>query len=92
VGLTDPEIEPGAEMLVPFTAPATGAVPEAAFDEYRVRDIMTPVAFTVRPTDTLGTAVRFLLNGRLHSVLVLEDGVVCGILTPFDILQSVDWE
>ena len=77
---------------VPFTEPRADGVNEAAFDQYHVRDIMTPVAFTLSPADTLETAVGFLLRGRIHRALVAEAGVLHGIITPFDVLKALDWE
>jgi CBS domain-containing protein len=76
---------------VAFTAPAAGAHGEAAFDAYQVADIMTPIAFTLEPDDTLETAARFLLKGRIHRALVAQDGVLHGIITPFDILNVLEW-
>lgn len=87
----DGDAEPPTPAVA-FTAPASGAVAEAAFDAYHVRDIMTPAAFTVRPDDTLGDAVRFLLKGRIHRALVVGDGVLLGIITPFDVLEALGWE
>lgn len=75
----------------PFTVPVPGALAEAAFDQYQVRDIMTPVMFSVRPMDTLADAVRLLLRGRIHRALVIDRGVLHGIITPFDVLQALEW-
>lgn len=88
----EPGVASGAGRVLPFTSPEAGALPEAAFDQFQVRDIMTPVAFSIRPTDTLGTAIRFLLQGRIHRALVVEGGVLHGIITPFDVLQTLEWE
>lgn len=83
---------PRSESPVPFTEPQRDVVEEASFDGYQVRDIMTPVAFTLRPSDTLATAAGFLLRGRIHRALVSEDGVLHGIITPFDVLQALEWQ
>jgi predicted transcriptional regulator len=87
----DAEETSGVDARVPFTLP-TDAAAEAAFDSYQVGDIMTPVPFTVRPMDTLGTAIRMMRQGRVHRLLVMENGFLLGIITPFDILDLVDWE
>jgi CBS domain-containing protein len=70
-----------------FSSPAGDALAESSFDELTVRDIMTPVAFTVRPGDKVGDLVRMLVRGRIHRALVVEDGALLGIVTPFDVLR-----
>lgn len=85
------ESEAGWDTTVAFTAPGA-AIPEAAFDNVQVRDIMTPVPFTVRPIDSLGTAIRMMRHGRVHRLLVMDDDFLYGIITPHDILELVDWE
>lgn len=57
--------------------------------EYLVEDIMTPAAFSVRADDTVRELARFLLRGRIHRALVLDEGSLCGIVTTFDVLQAV---
>lgn len=89
-GLEDAPHE--ADTLIAFTSPEPESRAEAAFDTYQVRDIMTPMAFAIRPTDTIASAVDFMLKGRIHRALVVEDGVLFGIITPFDVLQAVEWE
>lgn len=82
----------GTEVLAQFTRRASHAVAEAAFDQFQVRDIMTPVAFSIGPKDPIEAAARFMLKGHIHRVLVMEDGVLFGIITPFDLLQAIEWE
>jgi CBS domain-containing protein len=76
------------ESRVRFTAPFPEAASEATFDRIQVREIMTPVAFTVRPTDLVADIVRLFVNGRIHRVLVVENGLLLGIVTPFDVLRA----
>jgi CBS domain-containing protein len=64
------------------------AVPEGVFDGYTVSDIMTKAAFTVKPTDTVEEAGKFLLQGRIHRALVVEDEQLKGIVTAFDLLRA----
>lgn len=82
----------GAAVLAQFTRPGSDALAGSAFDQFQVRDIMTPVAFSIGPKDDIEVAVRFMLKGRIHRVLVIEDGVLFGIITPFDLLQAIDWD
>lgn len=59
------------------------------YEAYAVRDVMTPVAFSVSPDDSVAELARFLLRGRIHRALVIEDGRLLGIVTPFDILRAL---
>lgn len=77
--------------LVPFTEVSVRAPVEATFDAYLVRDIMTETAFALDPNDTLEFAVEFMLRGHIHRALVAENGILVGIITPFDVLRSIEW-
>jgi len=66
----------------------TEALPEDVFDGYTVSDIMTPAAFTVKPTDSVQEVAAFLLQGRIHRALVVENGQLQGIVTAFDLLKA----
>lgn len=65
-------------------APAT----EAAMDEKTVSEIMTPVAFTIGPDESVASLIRFFLRGRVHRALVVRDGELLGIVTPFDVMRG----
>lgn len=66
----------------------TDALPEDVFDGFTVSDIMTPAVFTVKPKDTLEDVAKFLLRGRIHRALVVEDDQLRGIVTTFDLLRA----
>jgi CBS domain-containing protein len=70
------------------TEDQTRTVPERIFDGFTVSDIMTPAAFTVAPGDTVETVAKFLLQGRIHRALVVEDEQLKGIVTAFDLLKA----
>jgi CBS domain-containing protein len=70
------------------TEDQTQAVPEAVFDGFTVADIMTPAVFTVKPRDTVEYVAKFLLQGRIHRALVVENGHLVGIVTSFDLLRA----
>jgi len=55
-------------------------------DDYDVEDIMTPAAFTIAPDEAISEVARFLYRGRIHRALVVDRGVLLGIVTPFDLL------
>lgn len=63
---------------------ASGTPPNA-----RVAEIMTPVAFSVDPDESLSDLARFFRRGRVHRALVMEDGVLVGVVTPFDVLHAL---
>lgn len=65
--------------------------PDHDLADYTVEDIMTPAAFCVDPDDTIPFLARFLLQGRIHRALVVQDHKLCGIVTTFDLLQAIAW-
>ena len=58
-------------------------------DSVAVADIMTPVAFSVRPGDTVKELADFLVRGRIHRAVVVEDARLLGIVTSGDVLRAV---
>jgi CBS domain-containing protein len=58
-------------------------------DDWTVRDIMTPAPHTVGPDTTLRDLARMLLRNRIHRALVVDDGVLTGIVTTLDVLRAV---
>ncbi|HET9438859.1 MAG TPA: CBS domain-containing protein [Longimicrobiales bacterium] len=57
--------------------------------EYRVEDIMTPAAFSVTSTTTVPELARFLLRGRIHRALVIDEDQLVGLVSAFDVLRAV---
>ncbi len=64
-----------------------GAFPELDLGETPVDEIMTPVAFSVDPDMLVWELADFLVRGRIHRALVVEDGRLVGIVTAFDLLR-----
>jgi CBS-domain-containing membrane protein len=55
-----------------------------------VRDIMTPIAFTVHATTSVGDAARRMLQDHLHAVPVVgQAGQLLGVLSATDIVAWV---
>ena len=54
-----------------------------------VSDIMTPAAFTVGSEERVRDVAKFLLQGRIHRALVVEDEKLKGIVTAFDLLKAL---
>ena len=65
------------------------AMPEGLIAGFTVSDIMTPAVFTVLPQDTVESVAKFLLRGRIHRALVVEDEQLKGIVTTFDLLTAL---
>jgi CBS domain-containing protein len=57
-----------------------------------VRDIMISPVRTVRPSDTLETAVEEMFDVGASSLIVTDDGSPHGIVTKTDVLDSLTWE
>jgi CBS domain-containing protein len=90
---TDGEGEDEADSAW-FLAPESSAwmLPAAAFPELglgetSVDEIMTPVAFSVDPGMLVWELADFLVRGRIHRALVVEEDRLVGIVTAFDLLR-----
>ena len=64
-------------------------LPESAFDRATVAEVMTPVSFSVGPDIDVADLCEYLVRGRIHRALVVEDGELLGIVTSHDVLKAV---
>ena len=64
-------------------------VPETSFDTVSVADLMTPVTFSVGPEMPVPELCEFLVRGRIHRALVVDDDELLGIVTSQDVLKAV---
>jgi CBS domain-containing protein len=55
----------------------------------RVRDIMTPMIFSVSEDTSVQEVAETMLKGRIHRVFVTRDGKLVGIVTALDMLQVI---
>ena len=55
--------------------------------ELKAGDIMTADPITIDSDDTIGLAADIILSNKLHSLPVVEDGKLAGILTSHDLLR-----
>lgn len=87
-----------AEFFAYYVTPGGGFVdmrdqiqklPEVAFEGYQVRDIMSANPVTVASSMLIRDAARTMLDARIHRCLVVDDGVLQGIVTATDILKMV---
>jgi CBS domain-containing protein len=52
-----------------------------------VKDIMTPTVYSVEPDTPVAELARTMIAGRIHRLLVTEQGRVAGIVTSLDLLS-----
>ena len=62
---------------------------ERLFSCELVSDVMSSDPVCLNSTHTLADALDVFLENMFHCILVCEDGVCVGILTPYDILKYV---
>jgi CBS domain-containing protein len=94
----DPDDEP-ADPLSSFFLPEEAPILEPAWspisdddgplDRLTVSDIMTPVSFSVSPDASVKELAQFLVRGRIHRAVVMEDGRLLGIVTTMDVLRGL---
>lgn len=90
----DPVVDPYSDYFLPEEAPVVAAEWDAGeqdgpMDRLSVSDIMTPVTFTVDGDASLPDLADFLVRGKIHRALVLEEGRLRGIVTAMDVLRIV---
>jgi CBS domain-containing protein len=62
----------------------------ASADNLAVAEAMTRVVFAVQPDDPLISAIRLMVEERIHRVLVTDEhGKLAGIVVPMDILREL---
>ena len=54
-----------------------------------IREIMTPVTFSVRPETSLREIARFLLRGQIHRALVFDNRRLVGLVTTLDLVRAI---
>jgi CBS domain-containing protein len=88
-----PEADPHGFFLpedTPFAAEQLlGQIPESEFDAAEVADIMTPVSFTVGLETEVNELAEFLVRGRIHRAVVVDEENLVGIVTSGDVLRAV---
>jgi CBS domain-containing protein len=81
-------------FFLPEDSPLRGTdlleqLPETTFDQMTVEDVMTPVAFSIGPDSSIPELCEYLVRGRIHRALVVEDGELLGIVTSQDVLRAI---
>lgn len=54
-----------------------------------VKEIMTPMLFSVTPETPISELADMMLKGRIHRMLVLDDDELVGIVTTMDMLKVI---
>ena len=67
-----------------------GGAPLRCMDGLRVCSVMGPVGPTVAPDQPLDSLVRRFVRERVQRVLVVENDMLLGIVTPVDVLGAID--
>ncbi|NND32571.1 MAG: CBS domain-containing protein [Saprospiraceae bacterium] len=57
--------------------------------EISIAEVMTKNPMTVEPDDTIGLVADIILANKFHSLPVVEDGELVGIVTSHDLLKHV---
>ena len=62
------------------------------YSELVASDIMTPNPITTQEDDTVKSAVKIMLDNRIHRIIVLKEDKVIGLLSITDILKLLAGE
>lgn len=63
---------------------------DSPLDRLLVRDVMSPVGPTVSPDEPVKKLVSRFVRERLKRALVVENGMLLGIVAPIDVLGAID--
>lgn len=81
----------GAKPNGTGTHPSTESTGEQSpLDRLRVRDVMSPIGPTVSPDESVKRLVSRFVRERLKRALVVENGMLLGIVAPIDVLGAID--
>jgi CBS-domain-containing membrane protein len=71
-------------------SPTEAEAAQSPLDSLRVRDVMSPVGPTVSPDESVKRLVSRFVRERLKRALVVENGMLLGIVAPIDVLGAID--
>ena len=60
---------------------------EKEYKTLKAQDFMTKYPLTLDPEDTIGLAADIFLANKFHSLPIVEDGKLAGMITAHDLLQ-----
>jgi CBS domain-containing protein len=71
------------DLLIHYHAGAKG-------EKFRVRDLMTPVVFSVRPDTAAVEVVREMVSLKVHRMFVVDGaGTLVGVISALDVLRHL---
>ena len=84
-----PEFYRNSDLQEVIGEPVKGFQVEVA-DRTPVRDLMTPVVFSVRPETPAREVIEQMLELRVHRLFVIEsDGVLVGVVSMSDVMRRL---
>jgi CBS domain-containing protein len=84
-----PEYYSSADLRAAVGEPVSGFNVESV-DRTMVRDVMTPIVFSVRPDASAKETIEEMLRLRVHRLFVIDhDGVLVGVISMSDILRHL---
>lgn len=64
-------------------------IQKTLLNSYKVKNIMTKDIITIQKNETIMEALKFFERNEFHCLPVLDDEVLVGIVTPYDIIKKV---
>lgn len=64
---------------------------QGGLETKEVQDVMTPAIFSLEPSEPISRAIRLMVREGIRRILVMERGVLVGIVTSSDILRHLAW-
>jgi CBS domain-containing protein len=83
-----PDYYSSADLRAAIDEPASGPESEAV-DRTRVRDVMTPVVFSVRPDASAKEAIEEMLRLQVHRLFVIDRETLVGVVSMSDVLRHL---
>jgi acetoin utilization protein AcuB len=74
-------------LLITHSPLESNPIDNDILSKHLVEEIMTKRLATIEPEDQIGTAAEVLLSNMFHSVPVVKDGELVGLVTTFDIIN-----
>lgn len=84
-----PEYYSSADLSAAIGEPSSGFAVETV-DRTTVRDVMTPIVFSVRPDAPARDVIEEMLRLRVHRLFVIDhDGVLVGVISMSDVMKHL---
>ena len=87
-GLPVVDAEQNLVGLVSRTDITTYLLQEKADRTVSISVLMTPFLFSIKPEDSLKSAIEVMLKAEIHRIVVTEEGKPVGIITSMDLVRE----